>query len=97
MKKYADIKWNKQEFEVGDLVFDCSPTASILWSSVEMSSCHLGFTIHIGAIAYRLKLSDHSLNHSVFHIFLLKKRLGQAMLPPPLPSYHRLIKRAFLS
>ena len=94
MKQYFDKKHSERSFQVGDMVFlklqrykqKSLPSKTLH----KLSAKYFGpFEVleRIGSVAYRIKLPPLATIHDVFHVSLLKKKLGssavvQTTLPP---------------
>ena len=102
MKLYADKLRTERSFEVGDMVFlklqKYKQQTVARRTSEKLSPRYFGpFEVlqKIGTVAYKLMLPPNSKVHNVFHVSLLKKKIGnqskvQAHLPPSLdPSNPR--------
>ena len=93
MKHYADRDRVDRQFQVGDEVYlKLQPyrhTSLALRKNLKLSSKYYGpypVISRIGAVAYKLKLPDTSKLHPVFHVSLLKKKIGAqtvASIAPP--------------
>lgn len=98
MKSQSDKHRTEHSFEVGDYVWlKLQPhvqSSIVKWLSPKLSYRYFGpylIEAKIGAVAYKLKLPDHSSVHPVFHLSLLKKVTGNVMpehspLPPDIPD-----------
>ena len=95
MKVYADENRTEREFSVGDWVYlELQPYRQ---QSVEKRSSYklsprfygpFQVLAKIGSIAYKLDLPHHAKIHPVFHVSLLKKKMGEHVsITPTLPPY----------
>lgn len=93
MKQQADKHRSEREFELGDWVYlklqPYKQTSLQARSNLKLSPRFYGpfqVTKRIGKVAYQLNLPPHSKLHPVFHVSLLKKKLGSgAVAHPTLP------------
>lgn len=93
MKNYADQNRSERSFQVGDFVYlKLQPyTQSSLAhkASFKLAPRYYGpyeVVAKIGSVAYKLKLPAYAQIHDVFHVSLLKKKIGtQAAITPSLP------------
>ncbi|XP_075099003.1 uncharacterized protein LOC142175896 [Nicotiana tabacum] len=83
MKLYADSRRTEREFQVGDIVYlkhwPYRKTSIALRKNLKLSSKYYGpFLIiaKMGQVAYKLQLPPTSKVHHVFHVSLLKKKVG---------------------
>lgn len=83
MKQYADLRRTKVEFNVGDLVFlklrPYRQTSARIRRHMKLSHRSFGpykVLERIGSVAYKLKLPGHCHILHVYHVSLLKQRLG---------------------
>lgn len=90
MKVYADQARTEREFSVGDRVYlklqPYKQNSLALRKHLKLSSRYYGpYTIlqRIGQVAYKLDLPPGSKIHPVFHVSLLKKYVGKAVLTQP--------------
>ncbi|KAL0420989.1 UNVERIFIED_CONTAM: hypothetical protein Slati_3121800 [Sesamum latifolium] len=88
MKLYADKKRTEREFQVGDEVFlkvqPYRQTAVSLRKQLKLSAKYYGpykVLERIRKVAYRLALPPSSKIHPVFHVSLLKKKIGFKYFP----------------
>lgn len=86
MKQQSDTGRTEREFVVGDWVFlklhPYRQQSLIKRPSHKLSPRFYGpfqITDRIGKVAYRLALPPHSKIHPIFHVSLLKKRIGDAV------------------
>ncbi|KAK0583302.1 hypothetical protein LWI29_035547 [Acer saccharum] len=94
MKKYYDEKRTERNFQVGEFVYlKLRPYRQLSLAqrkNLKLSPKFFGpFKIlsKIGAVAYKLELPPKSKLHPVFHVSLLKKRIGnQEEISPTLPE-----------
>lgn len=90
MKQQADQRRSERQFEVGDWVFlrlqPYKQSSLQCRSSMKLSPRFYGpFQVikRIGQVAYQLDLPIHSKLQPVFHVSLLKKKLGSYVVPQP--------------
>ncbi|XP_022714634.1 uncharacterized protein LOC111274324 [Durio zibethinus] len=88
MKFYADKNKTKREFQVRDIMYlKLQPykQASLrLRKNLKLSSKYYGpylIVVKIGKVAYKLQLLEFSKLHPVFHVNLLKKKVGTKDVP----------------
>lgn len=93
MKHYADKQRTEREFTVGDWVYlrlqPYRQTSLALQRNMKLAPRYYGpFEVisKIGSVAYKLLLPASAAIHPVFHVSLLKKKIGHnAMTNPTLP------------
>ncbi|GFS46186.1 hypothetical protein Acr_00g0100660 [Actinidia rufa] len=91
MKHYANKLRTEREFAIGDWVYlrlqPYRQSSVALQRSMKLSPRFYGpFQVlsKVGTVAYELKLPDSAHIHPVFHVSLLKKKLGQHVTPNPI-------------
>jgi len=94
MKHYADLHRTEREFQVSDLVYlklqPYRQSSIALRNKLKLSSKYYGpykILTKIGPVAYKLELPSTSRVHPVFHVSLLKKKIGaKKVVQSTLPS-----------
>ncbi|KAK4394126.1 hypothetical protein Sango_1883400 [Sesamum angolense] len=88
MKVYADKKRVEREFGVGDEVFlklqPYRQTSISLRRRLKLSAKYFGpykVSERVGKVAYKLEVPHSSKIHPVFHVSLLKKKIGSNYFP----------------
>ncbi|CAL5346186.1 unnamed protein product [Camellia sinensis] len=87
MKHYADKGRSEREFDIGDWVFlrlqPYKQTTVALQRNMKLSPRFYGpyqVLERVGAVAYKLELPTTTKIHPVFHVSLLKKKIGTNVL-----------------
>lgn len=90
MKHYADRLRTEREFDVGDWVYlrlqPYQQSSLALQRNMKLAPRFYGsFQVvsRVGKVAYKLQLPDSALIHPVFHVSLLKKKLGHNITANP--------------
>lgn len=94
MKHYVDMRRSDRTFQVRDMVYlklqPYSQTSLALRKHLKLSSKYYSpykVLARIGSIAYKLELPADSKVHLVFHVSLLKKKVGtNVVVQSTLPS-----------
>ncbi|XP_073222556.1 uncharacterized protein [Cicer arietinum] len=93
MKQIADKHKSDRKFAVGDLVYVKLQSYKQVFvaarSNEKLAPKYFGpFPVidTVGAVAYKLLLPAYSKIHNVFHVFQLKKHIGNAITSTDLPS-----------
>lgn len=93
MKMYVDSRRTEREFQIGDMVYlklqPYRQTSIALRKNLKLNSKYYGpylIIAKVGQVAYKLQLPPTSKVHPVFHVSLLKKKVGsktvvQTVLP----------------
>ncbi|XP_070024878.1 uncharacterized protein [Nicotiana sylvestris] len=87
MKYYADKRRSGREFQVGDMVYlklqPYRQTSFALRKNLKLSSKYYGpykVLARVGMVAYKLDLPPESKVHHVFHVSLLKRKVGNRVV-----------------
>lgn len=87
IKFFADNRRTDREFSVGNSVYlklqPYRQTSIALRKNLKLSSKYYGpyrITDRIGSVAYQLELPPHSKIHLVFHVSLLKRKVGNRVV-----------------
>ena len=87
MKQMADKHRSEREFSIGDLVFlklqPYRKNSVALRRNLKLNPRYYGpypIIRRIGSVAYELRLPEGSSVHPVFHVSLLKKKIGDAAI-----------------
>ena len=95
MKQYADAKRREEQFLVGDWVYlklQLYQQHSIFQRAHQkLASKYFGpvqVTTKVGATAYFLALPVDSMIHPMFHVSLLKRKVGDTNILPPYSEEH---------
>ncbi|CAL5333729.1 unnamed protein product [Camellia sinensis] len=87
MKHYADNGRSEREFDIGDWVFlrlqPYKQTTVALQRNMKLSPRFYGpyqVLERVGSVAYKLELPTTTKIHPVFHVSLLKKKIGTNVL-----------------
>ena len=88
LKFYADRKISEREFRERDEVYlklqPYKQTSLALRKNLKLSSKFYSpyrVVAKVGSMAYKLQLPAHSKIHHVFHVSLLKKKVGSKIIP----------------
>lgn len=87
MKQFADSKRTEREFQAGDWVFmKLQPYRQLFMGAKKNIKLSLKFygpfliLEKVGTVAYKLQLLRDARIHNVFHVSLLKKKMGSDQL-----------------